>query len=381
MYQAYEQYYTGQQDIAKYRQLPAPITNLLPTFVDFSTNDYLSLSNSKELLEAAVNAGKQYGVGSTGSRLLSGNKQIFIDLEDKIAQDKGCEAALIFNSGFQANISVLASLLDQNILNSKPLVFFDKLNHSSLYQAVFLSKAELIRYQHNDMDNLSNLLTKYRSSKQAKFIVSETIFGMDGDVADLIRLKQIAQQHQAFLYLDEAHATGVIGKNGYGLSTNIEIQDIPHLIMGTFSKALGSSGGYIACSNILKNYLVNRCSGFIYSTAPSPMVIGAAAKAWEIVKTYTKQREELFLKANFLRTKLQELGFDTATSSTHIIPIILGDEKTTIHAKELLRQENIITSSIRPPTVQPKTSRLRLALNINHSYDDLEHLLFALKKI
>ncbi len=380
MYKAYEQYYTGQQDIAKYRQLPAPISDHSKAFIDFSTNDYLCLSNSKELLEAAIKAGEQYGLGSTGSRLLSGNKQIFIDLEQKIAQDKNTETALIFNSGFQANISVLSSLLDQSILDNKPLVFFDKLNHSSLYQAVFLSKAELVRYQHNDMENLSDLLAKYQHSKQAKFIVSETIFGMDGDVVDLVSLKLLARKHQAFLYLDEAHATGVIGKNGYGLSTNIEMHDIPHLVMGTFSKALGTSGGYIACSNILKNYFVNKCPGFIYSTAPSPMVIGAAAKAWKIVKTYANQREELFSKASFLRNKLQQLGFNISASNTHIIPIILGDEKITMHIQELLQQNNIIVSSIRPPTVQPKTSRLRLALNVNHSYDNLEYLLSILKK-
>lgn len=381
MYKAYEQYYTGQQDIVKYRQLPVPIFNHSKSLIDFSTNDYLSLSNSKKLLAAAIKAGQQYGLGSTGSRLLSGNKQIFIDLEQRIAQDKQCETALIFNSGFQTNISVLASLLDRNILGNKALVFFDKLNHSSLYQAAFLSKAELIRYQHGNIDNLSDLLAKYQHSSQAKFIVSETIFGMDGDIADLISLKELAQKHQAFLYLDEAHATAVIGRNGYGLSTNITIQDIPHLVMGTFSKALGTSGGYIACSNILKNYLINKCSGFIYSTAPSPMVIGAAAKAWEIVGTYDIKRKELATKAEFLRNRLKSLGFNIGASSTHIIPIILGDEKTTINAQEALKQENIIVSSIRPPTVQPKTSRLRLALNINHSYEDLESLLFALKKI
>ncbi|WCR59899.1 MAG: 8-amino-7-oxononanoate synthase 2 [Wolbachia endosymbiont of Ctenocephalides felis wCfeF] len=354
---------------------------ILGNFIDFSTNDYLGLSQSEVLLDAAKLSGAQFGVGSTGSRLLSGNKKIFEDLEKRIAQDKGTESALIFNSGFQANITVLASLLDQSVLSDKPIVFFDKLNHASLYQAVFLSNAELVRYQHDDADHLSSLLTKFKNDLRPKFIVTETIFGMDGDIAPIEKILALSKEHEAFLYLDEAHATGIIGHNGYGLSTSINLQEIPHLILGTFSKALGCFGAYVACSNVIKNYLINKCPGFIYSTSLSPMVIGAAAKAWDLVQHFADQRQALSFKAANLRSNLQNLGFNTGNSVTHIIPIILGDENTVMSAKEKLLKQGLIVSAIRPPTVSPGTSRLRIALNVNHTENNLNHLVHALQQI
>ncbi|MDX5487515.1 MAG: 8-amino-7-oxononanoate synthase [Wolbachia endosymbiont of Andrena praecox] len=354
---------------------------ILGSFIDFSTNDYLGLSQSEVLFDAAKLSGAQFGVGSTGSRLLSGNKKIFEDLEKRIAQDKGTESALIFNSGFQANITVLASLLDQSVLGDKPIVFFDKLNHASLYQAVFLSHAELVRYRHNDMDHLSNSLIKFKNDLRPKFIVTETIFGMDGDIAPIEKIFALSKEHEAFLYLDEAHATGIIGHNGYGLSTSINFQEIPHLVLGTFSKALGCFGAYVACSNVIKNYLINKCSGFIYSTSLSPMVIGAAAKAWDLVQHLADQRQALSFKATNLRNNLQNLGFNTGNSVTHIIPIILGDENTVMSAKEKLLKQGLVVSAIRPPTVPPRTSRLRIALNVNHTESNLDHLVYALQQI
>ncbi len=381
MYKLYSKYYDILQSKGKYRQLPQAILDSDKNFIDFSTNDYLGLSQSEVLFDAAKLSGAQFGVGSTGSRLLSGNKKIFEDLEKRIAQDKGTESALIFNSGFQANITALASLLDQSVLGNKPIVFFDKLNHASLYQAIFLSHAELIRYRHNDMDHLSNLLTKFKNDLRSKFIVTETIFGMDGDIVSIEEIFALSKKYEAFLYLDEAHATGIIGHNGYGLSTNIDLQEIPHLVLGTFSKALGCFGAYVACSNIIKNYLINQCSGFIYSTSLSPMVIGAAVKGWDLVPHLTDQRQALSFKAANLRNNLQNLGFNTGDSVTHIIPIILGDEDTVMSAKEKLLKQGLVVSAIRPPTVPPGTSRLRIALNVNHTESNLNHLIHALQQI
>ncbi|WP_143688782.1 aminotransferase class I/II-fold pyridoxal phosphate-dependent enzyme [Wolbachia endosymbiont of Laodelphax striatellus] len=378
MYKLYDEYCNILQNKGKYRELPK---NPSKSFIDFSINDYLGLSQSEVLFESAKSAGKEFGVGSTGSRLLSGNKKIFEDLEKRIAQDKGTESALIFNSGFQANITVLASLLDQSVLGDKPIVFFDKLNHASLYQAVFLSNAELVRYQHNDADHLSSLLTKFKNDLRPKFIVTETIFGMDGDIAPIEKIFALSKEHEAFLYLDEAHATGIVGHNGYGLSTSINLQEIPHLILGTFSKALGCFGAYVACSNIVKNYLINKCPGFIYSTSLSPMVIGAAAKAWDLVQHFADQRQALSFKAANLRSNLQNLGFNTGNSVTHIIPIILGDENTVMSAKEKLLKQGLIVSAIRPPTVPPRTSRLRIALNVNHTESNLDYLVHVLQQI
>lgn len=381
MYLAYEKYYTALRDKGIYRALPKPSTPLTAAkkVIDFSTHDYLALSREKALLAAAHHAGLDYGTGATGARLLSGNHAIFEDLEAQIAQDKGEEAALILNSGFQANMTVLASLLDKNVLGAQPLVFFDRLNHASLYQAVFLSGAELQRYRHNDIQHLTDLMLKFQQDSRPKFIVSETIFGMDGDQAQLMELVALAKKYQAFLYLDEAHATGVIGRGGYGLSTTVDLSEISHLVMGTFSKALGCSGAYIACSEVLKTYLINKCQGFIYSTALSPMVIGAAAYAWNMIRNLGEQRKQLFTHADKLRQQLKNLGLSIGASSTQIIPIILGSENLTIQIKENLLQANMIVSAVRPPTVPPKTSRLRIALNTKHTETDSAALVSALQ--
>ncbi|WP_250294745.1 aminotransferase class I/II-fold pyridoxal phosphate-dependent enzyme [Wolbachia endosymbiont of Oedothorax gibbosus] len=381
MYKLYDEYCNILQNKGKYRELPEAILDSSKNFIDFSTNDYLGFNQSGMLFEAARSAGIKFGVGSTGSRLLSGNKKIFEDLEKRIAQDKGTESALIFNSGFQANITVLASLLDQSVLGNKPIVFFDKLNHASLYQAIFLSNAELVRYQHNDVNHLSNSLTRFKNDLRPKFIVTETIFGMDGDIAPIEKIFALSKEHEAFLYLDEAHATGIIGHNGYGLATSINFQEIPHLVLGTFSKALGCFGAYVACSSVIKNYLINKCPGFIYSTSLSPMIIGAAAKAWDLVQHLADQRQALFFKAVNLRNKLQNLGFNTGDSVTHIIPIILGDEDIVMSAKEKLLKQGLVVSAIRPPTVPPGTSRLRIALNVNHTESNLDHLVHVLQQI
>ncbi|WP_339045227.1 8-amino-7-oxononanoate synthase [Candidatus Mesenet endosymbiont of Agriotes lineatus] len=347
MYELYCKHCNTLKGEGKYRQLPKEIVDR--KFIDFSTNDYLGLSKSKVLFAAAKLAGEKFGVGSTGSRLLSGNKKIFEEFESQIAKDKKTESALILNSGFQANIAVLASLLDQSVLGSKPIVFFDKLNHASLYQAVFLSKAELIRYQHNDMDHLNSLLVKFKDDLRAKFIVTETIFGMDGNVVPIDIVFALSREHKAFLYLDEAHATGIVGNRGYGLSTKINLSEIPHLVLGTFSKALGCFGAYVACSEIIKDYLINKCSGFIYSTSLSPMIIGAAAKAWSLVQDLDNERQNLALKAENVRKRLKELGYNTGNSTTHIIPIILGDENMAMAAKAELLKQGFIVSAVRPP--------------------------------
>jgi 8-amino-7-oxononanoate synthase len=365
----------------RYRQLVDFSSQEKSNFIDFSNNDYLNLSRNPKLIAAAKSAAENYGIGTTGSRLLSGNNQLFGDFERQIAIDKKTTASLIFNSGFQANLTVLAALLNKSVLGDRPLVFFDRFNHSSLYNGVFLSGAEMIRYDHNDLGHLSDLLLKYQNVKRPKFIVLETLHGMDGDVVDLVEVINLARKNQAFLYLDEAHATGILGDNGYGLSTTIDMNDISYLIMGTFSKALGGSGGFIAGDLEIQNYLINKCSGFIYSTSLSPAIIGASYRAWQMIKDLEIDRKNLLLKAKELRIEIKKLGFDIGKSTTHIIPIILKKDDLTIKARDLLLKEKIITSAIRRPTIAPNSARLRIALSVKHKDDDTEKLLLALKKL
>lgn len=381
MYKVYERYLSTLHNSGKYRRLGVLRQESNSELLDFSTNDYLNLSNHEDVIAAGEIAARRYGIGSTGSRLLSGNCKLFEEFESAIAKDKKTDSSLIFNSGFQANISTLACILDDKILNEKPLVFFDILNHSSLYQAVFLSKAELRRYHHNDINQLESFLEEHKNDPRPKFIVTETVFGMDGDIAPLEKIAALTKKFHAFLYLDEAHATGVFGLNGYGLSTAVDLQDIPHIIMGTFSKAIGVSGGYIACNNIMRDFIINKATGFIYSTAASPAVVGAAFKAWELVKSLDKERETLQNLGNTLRKMLKGHGFNIGASETHIIPIILNEEEKCLKAQKALLRAGVIVSCIRPPTVPPGTSRLRIALTTRHTNNDLKLLVETLNKV
>lgn len=372
----YDLYCRNLKDTGKYRVFPEQKPALM---LDFSTNDYLGLSRHPALMKAANNAGTQYGVGATGSRLLSGNNDLFVGFEAQIARDKGTECALIFSSGFQANLSVLASLLDARVLGAQALVFFDRLNHASLYQAVFLSGALLIRYRHADANHLADLLDKHQGDSRPKFIVTETVFGMDGDVAPLQDIADLARAANALLYLDEAHATGVQGP--YGLSGTLDLREIVCVIMGTFSKALGCSGAYIASNRAVCDYIINRAHGFVYSTALSPMVVGAAAHAWEMVRHMDVERARLIALADSLRTHLASRSIDTGNSSTHIVPIILGREAYVISAKEVLGKAGIRVSAVRQPTVPPGTARLRIAVCVGHTQDDIARLATELKRV
>lgn len=380
MYEPYRRHLCVLQDKEKYRRLPEIGQANQASRLDFSSNDYLNLIRHPALLQAGIAAAKQYGVGATGSRLLSGNNELFKRFEAQIAQDKKTDAALIFNTGFQANISVLSALLDANVLGDRPLVFFDKCNHSSLYQAVFLSDAVLVRYPHNNLQQLEILLQKYHSDRRPKFIVTETLFGMDGDILPLQEIVLLAKKHGAFLYLDEAHAVGVLGPSGYGLSTTVAFTDVHYVVVGTFSKALGCSGGYVACNQILRDYLINKATGFIYSTAPSPFVIGAAYKAWELVRTLHDERKQLRALSEKLKIKLLDAGLNIGQTNTHILPIIFKQERLVMQLKEELLNSGVVVSAIRPPTVPPNSSRLRVSLTSAHREKDIDRLLTILSK-
>ncbi len=375
MLELYRQHSLKRQITGKYRQLP-DLQRLKK--LDFSSNDYLGLSQRKEVLLAALEAGEKYGTGSTGARLLSGNKPIFTELESRIARDKRTEAALVFNSGYQANSTVLSSLLDARVLNARPVVFFDRLNHASLYQAMFASDAEMVRYRHLDYQHLSMCMSEYSNVNRPKFIVTETLFGMDGDILALDNILDLARQHRAFLYLDEAHAVGIIGERGYGLSTTID-HDVPCLVMGTLSKAVGCAGAYVACNAVLKDYLINKAEGFIYSTAQSPMVAGAALKAWEMIPGFANDRQRLFALADDLRARLSLSGFHTGSSVSHIIPLIAGHQDILKKLHNKLLQAGIAVSLVRAPTVPVREERLRFALNVNHTSQDVDQLMGVLQ--
>ncbi|PKN09608.1 MAG: 8-amino-7-oxononanoate synthase [Deltaproteobacteria bacterium HGW-Deltaproteobacteria-8] len=357
-----------------------PGTSTPPDLLDFSGNDYLGLARRPELVEAAAEAGSRFGAGATGSRLLSGNTSLHEAIEARIARDKGAEAALVFSSGYQANAACIAALLDKTVLGAEPLVFADRLNHASMHLGCALAGARQTRYRHLDLENLQALLEQYKDEPKPKVILSETVFGMDGDQIDVARLQALALRFGALLYLDEAHATGVFGPNGFGLAETIELAPTT-VVMGTFSKALGVSGGYVACSTLVRDFLINKAGGFIFSTAPSPLVLGAALCAWELLPGLTAERAGLLARAERLRQTMRTMGLDTGASTTQIVPVILGDPVRTTAARDKLAALGIRVSAVRPPTVPQGSSRLRLGLSAAHTDADLERLVQSLGEV
>lgn len=343
-------------------------------FLNFSSNDYLGLSRHPLLRQRARDWGSTHGTGAGASRLVTGTLDLHERVEAKLAALKGTEAALLFASGWQANASVLCSLL--RLPGPKPLVFFDALNHASLHHACWAAGVPQIRFRHNDMDHLSALLGEHTGVAARRFIVTESVFSMDGDQADVAALRALADRHDAFLYLDEAHATGVLGPTGMGLSSTVP--GGVDLAMGTFSKALGGFGAYVAGSKALCDWLVNRASGFIHTTALPPPVLGAIDAALDLVPQMDAERERLHAHAARVRAALGELGIDHGPSTTQIVPAIVGSEQAALELSQKLRNRSILAIPIRPPTVPPGTSRLRLALSAAHTDADIGRLIDAL---
>jgi len=338
--------------------------------LDFSSNDYLGLARHPELKARAADFTALWGAGSGASRLVTGNLPPYAAIEAKIAAGKGTESALVLASGFQANASILPALLDKDCI-----VFADRLIHASLIHGCQAAGVRMIRFRHNDMGHLEELLAEHRD--RTPFIVTETVFSMDGDRADLAALVQLADRFDAFLYLDEAHATGVLGENGFGLAHGLAGANC--LVMGTFSKAMGSFGAYVACSHALRDYLVNRCGGLIYATALPPAVLGAIDAALDLVPALGAEREKLAANAERLRQGLRGLGMDCGASSTQIVPLLVGEEQAALKLTAALERKGILAMAIRPPTVPPGGSRLRFALASYHTALDIDRLLAVLK--
>ncbi|WP_066554763.1 8-amino-7-oxononanoate synthase [Croceicoccus bisphenolivorans] len=341
-------------------------------YVDFSSNDYLGLALRPELVERSREWAARHGTGSGASRLVTGTHEAHLALEAKIAAFKGTEAALLFASGWQANAAVIPALV---AAMPGVQVFADRLNHNSMHAGMAASGVRQHRFAHNDLDALDAMLERHGDAP-ARLILTESVFSMDGDRADLARLAEIARRRDAILYVDEAHATGVLGPGGAGLSATV--RGGIDVVMGTFSKAMGSFGAYVAGSRLLCDYLVNASGGFIYSTAPPPAVLGAIDAALDLVPHMDAERATLAALGDRLRSGLGAAGFDVAGSTTQIVPAIIGEADDAMALSERLAQAGMIASAIRPPTVPAGTSRLRIALRATHSQGDVDALLAAI---
>jgi len=346
--------------------------------INFSSNDYLGLSRHPLLIERACDWARDWGAGATASRLVCGTLPLHERIETQLAAAKGSEAALVFNAGFQANAGVLATLLQPELLGAhKPLVFADKLIHASMYQGLAAAGVAPIRFRHNDCAHLRRLLEKHASEPGQRFILIESVYSMDGDIAPLAELRALATEFDCFLYADEAHATGVLGDGGWGLCKGGDTD----LVMGTFSKALGGFGAYICCSAALRDYLINRCAAFIYATALPPAVLGAMDAALELIPQLDAERARLHAHGQRLRERCAGLELDCGGSQTQIVPIVLGSAERTLAAADRLRKRGLLGIAIRPPTVPAKSARIRIALSAAHGDAELDQLCDALAEI
>jgi 8-amino-7-oxononanoate synthase len=339
-----------------------------------ASNNYLGLCDDKILKKAAIEAVEKYGVGSGGSRLTTGSNVLHMELENLIAKFKNREAAILFNTGYMANVGAVSTIADKNTT-----IFCDRLNHASIVDGCKLSGGRLVIYKHCDLNDLVKKIDKYKGYKN--IIITESVFSMDGDIAPLEGIVKIAKKYDIPLMVDEAHGTGVIGKYGkgvvdyYGLTKEVDLQ------VGTLSKALASEGGFVVGKNNLIEFLRQKSKCFIYSTALSPQTVAVSIAAINLLKTNNELVKKLQSNAIFFRSRLKEFNFNVLDGITPIIPVIIGDTLKSVKFSEMLLDEGIYVPAIRPPTVPKGTSRLRISIMATHKIGDLEYALRKIRKI
>ncbi|HLC27412.1 MAG TPA: 8-amino-7-oxononanoate synthase [bacterium] len=339
-------------------------------------NNYLGLSADPRVVEAVRRALASYGLGSGASRLISGTMSLHRLLEQKLAAFKGTEAALLFSTGYMANLGILGALT-----GPQDLIFSDALNHASIIDGCRLSRASVRVYPHKDVDSLEKMLQQ-ETGFQHRFIVTDSLFSMDGDLAPLPALVDLATRYSAYLIVDEAHATGTLGPGGCGAVEHFGLRGRVPVIMGTLSKALGAFGAFVAGDRVLTDYLVNVCRPFIFTTALPPALAAGVLTALEILQGNPAMVEHLQENQRFFRDGLKELGFNTGASESHIIPVIIGEGKRTMaFCERLLQDHDVYVQGIRPPTVPAGTSRLRITLMSTHRREQLQRALEAMAQV
>jgi 8-amino-7-oxononanoate synthase len=329
--------------------------------VNYGSNDYLGLAADERVVSAARVACEREGWGSGASPLVSGRGPSQAELEGRLAEFEGTEAALIFASGFAANAGIIPALVDE-----PDAIFADAKNHASLIDGCRLSRAKRYVYPHGDCDALKELLQKNRGCRR-RLIVTDSVFSMDGDLALLVRLAELAEQHDAMFMVDEAHATGVFGEGGRGVVEQFGLHERVHVRVGTLSKALGSGGGFVCGKKSLIDWLANRARTYVFSTAQPGPVFAAALAALDIVQGEPHRRRQLLATAAELRARLDELGWNTGRSESQVIPLIVGDARRTMELAGQLRDAGFFVPGIRPPSVPEGHSLLRLSLCFHHT--------------
>ncbi len=339
------------------------------------SNNYLGLTHHPEVIEAGINALKKYGSGVTGSRLLNGNLNIHTELEEKIARFVGKEKALVFSTGYGVNQGVLSSTLSDS-----DLLFSDALNHASIVDGVSKSRCRVVMYKHNDMTDLEQNLTVYERYS-GKMIVSDGVFSMEGDIVNLPELVRIAKQYNCRTMIDEAHSIGIFGKNGEGLCGHFGVSGEVDLIMGTFSKSLGSIGGFIASEEPVIEYFKHHTRTMIFTAALPPVNVATVSKALDILMTDTQRRENVLSNALYMKQNLGSMGFDIGNSHTPVIPVIIGDDFKTFRVWKDLMIRGVYTNPIVSPAVPRHRALLRTSYMATHTKDQLDLCLHAFREV
>ena len=341
-----------------------------------ASNSYLDLANVPELKQAMAEAVLKWGTGSGGARLTTGNKTPHMELEKEIARFKGEEAAITFNTGYMANVGTISALCGKG-----DYIFSDELNHASIIDGIRLSKAKCFVYKHNDMADLERVILEAKadaSEQVAKndsefrgMIVTDAVFSMDGDLANLPELLKIAKAHEVLLMIDEAHATGVLGKTGRGLAEHYGCEHAD-VTIGTLSKAVAAEGGFVAGKQKLIDFLRNKSRSFIFTTAMAPAVAAAALNNLKFIEANPERVQQLHGNVDFFCESLRREGLNVATSPSAIVPIVIGDEAKALQISATLQEHGILIPAIRYPTVAKGSARLRASLMATHTHEELE---------
>lgn len=353
----------------------------------FSSNNYLGLATHPKVVAAAVEATKKYGSGADGSRILSGNLQVHRDFELAIAKFKGGEDAIVWPTGYSANVGAITAIMDppkvgpQDFWKKKGVIFSDQLNHASIIDGCRMSQQQVVIYKHCDSLDLENKLKKYR--KRRKLVVTDGVFSMDGDVAPLDKIVPLCKKYNAMLMIDEAHATGMQGKNGHGTPEHFGLKPIKDIdiVMGTCSKALASTGGFVVGSKDLIRYLRISSRSYIFSTAMTPAASASLIAALEVIETEPQIRERMWDNVKYMREGFHKLGFNTLTSETQIIPILIGTDEKAIQFTRKLFEKGIFGPCVRWPAVERGKARIRFTVMATHTKDQIDYLLKCCEEI
>lgn len=361
------------------RTVMSPPTNTITLdghyVVNLGSNNYLGLSTHPNVISAAASAAMVYGAGASGSRLLSGNIEKYTTLETNLAKAKGTEAALVFSSGYTANTSIIPVLAGEG-----DLILSDALNHASIIDGCRLSRANKKIYRHCDVEHLKTLLAESADFKR-RLIVTDGVFSMDGDIAPLPDIYEVALNYNAMLLVDDAHGFGVLGKNGSGTVSHCGLEGQDIIQIGTLSKAIGGLGGFVAGSRVLIDLLINRARGFIFTTGLPPATLSAADAALKVMRSSRDLRRQLLEHAETMKDALTNLGYTLLPSETQILPVILGESQRATDVAEALLAADVFAPAIRPPAVPAGTSRLRVTVMATHTDSDIEHALYGFKNV